>query len=323
VPLNYLTAWPTGLTQPNISTLNSSDGRVKANAAILPAGIAGTNEAVSVYVTNTSDVILDIDGYFTPTTSSTLAFFPLTPCRLVDTRQQNNGQGFNNTETFNLPQSATSGGAYGTCTPFSLSSAQAYSLNVTAVPVNGPVDYITIWPAGGSQPVVSTLNDYTGTVVANAAVVPAGSQQQTSVFTTNQTNLLIDINGYFAPVGSGQSPQSLYVFAPCRVLDTRNVGNGQGFSGGPYVVNVVSSPCEVPSAAQGYVFNATVVPSGKLGYLSLWPDGESQPVVSTLNAYDGAVTSNMAIVPNQNGSTDAYAQGTTQLILDISSYFAP
>lgn len=323
VPLNYLTAWPTGLTQPNISTLNSNDGRVKANAAILPAGVAGTNEAVSVYVTNTSDIILDIDGYFMPTTSSTLAFFPLTPCRLVDTRQVNNGQGFNNTQTFNLPQSATSGGAYGTCTPFSLSSAQAYSLNVTAVPVNGPVDYITIWPAGGSQPVVSTLNDYTGTVVANAAVVPAGSEQQTSVFTTDQTNLLIDINGYFAPVGSGQGPQSLYVFAPCRVLDTRNVGNGQGFSGGPYVVNVVNSPCEVPSTAQGYVFNATVVPSGQLGYLALWPDGESQPVVSTLNAYDGAVTSNMAIVPNQNGSTDAYAQGTTQLILDISSYFAP
>jgi hypothetical protein len=323
VRLSYLTAWPTGLTQPNISTLNSYDGRIKANAAILPAGVAGTNEAVSVFVTDTSDVILDIDGYFMPTGSSTLAFFPLTPCRLVDTRQQNNGGGFNNTQTFNLPQSASAGGAYGTCTPFSLSAAQAYSLNVTAVPVNGPVDYITIWPAGGSQPVVSTLNDYTGTVVANAAVVPAGSQQQTSVFTTNLTNLLIDINGYFAPVSSGQSPQSLYVFAPCRVLDTRDVGNGQGFSGGPYVVNVVGSPCEVPSAAQGYVFNATVVPSGHLGYLALWPDGESQPVVSTLNAYDGAVTSNMAIVPNQDGSIDAYAQGTTQLLLDISSYFAP
>ena len=316
--LSYLTAWPTGLTQPNISTLNSYDGRVKANAAILPAGVAGTNEAVSVYVTNTSDVILDIDGYFIPTASSTLAFFPLTPCRLVDTRQQNNGQGFNNTETFNLPQSASSGGAYGTCTPFSLSAAQAYSLNVTALPVNGPVDYITIWPAGGSQPVVSTLNDYTGTVVANAAVVPAGSQQQTSVFTTNQANLLIDINGYFAPVSAGG--QSLYVFAPCRVLDTRG---GNGAFSGALTVPVLGSPCEVPSAAQGYVLNATALPSPQLQYLTLWPDGESQPVVSTLNAYDGAVTSNMAIMPNLDGSIDAWAEGTTQLILDISSYFAP
>ena len=71
------------------------------------------------------------------------------------------------------------------------------------------------------------------------------------------------------------------------------------------------------------MFNATVVPIGALGYLTLWPDTENQPVVSTLNAIDGAITSNMAIVPNVNGKTDAYASGTTQLMLDISSYFAP
>jgi hypothetical protein len=46
-------------------------------------------------------------------------------------------------------------------------------------------------------------------------------------------------------------------------------------------------------------------------------------VVSTLNAADGFVTSNMAIVPNNNGSIDSYAAGTTQLILDISRFFAP
>ncbi len=43
--------------------MNSPDGRIKANAAIVPAGADG---AVSVYVTDTTDVILDIDGYFTP-----------------------------------------------------------------------------------------------------------------------------------------------------------------------------------------------------------------------------------------------------------------
>jgi hypothetical protein len=31
----------------------------------------------------------------------------------------------------------------------------------------------------------------------------------------------------------------------------------------------------------------------------------------------------LAIVPNVNGSIDAYADGLTQLILDISGYFAP
>ena len=73
------------------------------------------------------------------------------------------------------------------------------------------------------------------------------------------------------------------------------------------------------------MLNATVMPAGghSLGYLSLWPDAEGQPVVSTLNAVDGALTSNMAIVPTLNGSIDAYVQNPADLVLDIFSYFAP
>jgi hypothetical protein len=74
---------------------------------------------------------------------------------------------------------------------------------------------------------------------------------------------------------------------------------------------------------QAYVFNASVVPTGGLGYLTLWPDAQSKPLVSTLNALDGSIINNMAIVPSTNGKVDAYASGLTQLILDISSYFAP
>ena len=111
---------------------------------------------------------------------------------------------------------------------------------------------------------------------------------------------------------------------PCRVIDTRKIGTGLPFSGTlTPPVDVVDSVCGPPSTARAYVFNATVVPVGSLGYLTLWPDGENQPLVSTLNAIDGAITSNMAIVPNINGKTDAFASGITQLILDISSYFAP
>jgi len=320
-PVSYLTIWPTGETQPYVSLMNS-DGRTKANAAIVPAGTMGE---VNVYVTNTTNVLVDIDAYFDGASDNTaLAFFSLPPCRLVDTRPPSGSGPFINTKTFNLPQSASSGGAYGTCTPFSLSTAQAYSLNVTALPVTGGVlDYLTIWPAGGTQPVVSTLNDYTGTIVANAAIVPAGTEQQTDVYATNETNLLIDINGYFAPASSASSPLSLYPVTPCRILDTRN---GIGLFNGTLPVGIVGGACGVPSAApQAFVLNATVVPHGDLLYLSLWPEGLTLPTVSTLNADDGAITSNMAIVPAGmgNDSIDAYAPTDTQLILDISSYFAP
>src|SRR5262249_35932183 len=139
----------------------------------------------------------------------------------------------------------------------------------------------------------------------------------------NDTDLAIDVNGYFAfPNGGGLQ---LYTATPCRVIDTRSVGNGQPFLGvlSP-PVDVVGSPCGIPGTAQAYVFNATGVPPGRMPYLTLWPDGEGQPGVSTLNALDGFVTSNMAIVPNHgDGKIDAYAQGLTQLILDISAYFAP
>jgi len=170
--------------------------------------------------------------------------------------------------------------------------------------------------------VVSTLNNPTAAVVANAAIVPAAPNGDIDVYVDNSTDVIIDINGYFG--APGQGGLSMYPVEPCRVLDTRSVGSGQPFTGmlNP-PVNVVGSACAPPSSAQAYIFNATVVPSGRLDYLTLWPDGSDQPDVSTLNASDGAVTSNMAVVPTSNGSINAFASGTTQLILDISGYFAP
>jgi hypothetical protein len=126
------------------------------------------------------------------------------------------------------------------------------------------------------------------------------------------------VDGYFAAPGTGGL--SLYTVTPCRVIDTRN---GTGVFKGVLTIPVETSVCAAPAAAKAYVLNGTVVPSGGLGYLSLWAAGTTQPVVSTLNASDGAITSNMAIVPTNNGSVDAFASDLTQLILDLSGYFAP
>ena len=312
--LGYLTIWPAGEGRPVVATLNSLDGRIKADAAIVPAG---ANGAVSIYVTDTTNVILDINGYFAPVSGSTLAFYPLAPCRVADTRSSSYPQGLGppflpghterqfpilNAASCNIP-----------------SSAEAYSLNFSVVP-HGGLGYLTVWPTGQTRPLVSTLNDVPGTIIANAALVPAGASGKVSVYPSNDTDLIIDINGYFAPAGAGGL--SLYAVAPCRVIDTRQLG--PPFSGTlTPPVNVSGSFCGPPATAQAYVFNATVVPSGPLGYLTLWPDGTGRPTVSTLNALDGSITNNMAIVPSSNGKVDAYASGITQLILDISSYFAP
>ncbi|MGA3054009.1 MAG: choice-of-anchor tandem repeat GloVer-containing protein [Candidatus Korobacteraceae bacterium] len=315
--LGYLTIWPTGEGRPVVSTLNSADGRVKANAAIVPAGTSGD---VSVFVTDTTNVILDIDGYFAPVSGSTLAFYPLTPCRVADTRYSTYPQGLG-------PPSLTGGEPRAfpilsaTSCNIPPTGVAAYSLNFTVVP-HGSLGYLTVWPTGETQPTVSTLNDLLGRVIANAAIVVAGGGGEISAYATNNTDLVIDIDGYFAPEGAGGL--SLYAVAPCRVIDTRHVGSGQPFTGTlTPPVDVEHSQCGPPATAQAYVFNATVIPPGSLGYLTLWPDGPNRPTVSTLNAADGSITNNMAIVPSTNGKVDAYASGLTQLILDISSYFAP
>jgi hypothetical protein len=265
-----------------------------------------------VYATDTTDVILDINGYFVPaTTSGSLAFYPITPCRLVDTRNSPGplaGPSFTSGQTRTFPLLASSCNVP--------ASAQAYSLNFTAVP-QGPLGYLSVWPTGQAQPLVSTLNTPTGTVTANGAIVPAGTGGSINVYATNNTDVLVDIDGYFAPAGSGGL--SLYTVRPCRALDTRQIGAGHPFSG-VFNVNVAGGGCGVPIGAQAYVFNATVVPPNPLGYLTLFPEGAAQPLVSTLNATDGAITSNMAIVPG--GSISAYATNNTQLLLDISGYFA-
>jgi hypothetical protein len=172
-------------------------------------------------------------------------------------------------------------------------------------------------------PLISTLNVPTGTLTANAAIVtvnPATSES-VSVYTSDETDVVIDVNGYFAFSQFVPGGLSLYTLEPCRVLDTR--GTTGPFQGERTIPVTSGNNCMVPSTAQAYVTNATVLPSQSLGFLTLWQDGAAQPVASTLNATDSVITSNMAIVQTTNGSIDAFASTPTQLLLDVSSYFAP
>ena len=287
-PLGYLTGWQVGLAQPLTSTMNSRDGRTKASAVIVQAG---TNDAISIYASDTTNVILDINGYFSAPGSQTYRFYPLARCRVIDTR---NPDGM-------LGGPALVGGQrrdflveVSTCIP---QNAQACSFNFTVLPypAGQPLRYLTEWAQGESQPVASSLNNGPATTVANAAVAPAGQDGGISVYASDSTQLVVDITRYFAaPASAGLS---LYPTAPCRVIDTRN-NNGQPFQG-EKTVDVVDSVCVPPADAQAYVFNATVVPPGPMHYLTLWPDPEQQPLASTLNAIDGVITSNMARAEHQ------------------------
>ena len=253
--------------------------------------------------------------------SQTYEFYPLTPCRVADTRS---GSGF--PPELGPPslqaQHATRPPILSSSCLSGITNPLAYSFNFTVVPnpKGQKLGYLTVWPSDQQQPTVSTLNNPTATVVANAAIVPAAPDGDIDVYAYNSTDLIIDINGYFA-APRAERPLAVSHRAVPRARHPHQQRQAVGRD--RRSVNVEGSVCAPPASAQAYVFNATVVPPGKMPYLTLWPDGQPQPVVSTLNAYDGAVTSNMAIVPTTNGHIDAYAAGLTQLILDISGYFAP
>jgi len=183
---------------------------------------------------------------------NSLVFVGMTPCRLVDTRS---GSGFTGafgppslvagaTRTFPIQSSTT-------CAVPAI--AQAYSFNVTVVPP-GFLGYLTIWPYGAPRPLASTLNDYLGTVVANAAIVPAGNDASGSVdaFVVNPTDLVIDINGYYAP-------QSGITLAPGSVGAPSLSFTGEADTG------IYSSGAGTVNIATGGTNSVTVNSNGNVG----------------------------------------------------------
>jgi hypothetical protein len=123
-------------------------------------------------------------------------FIGVQPCRLVDTRA---GSGFpagygapglsaGVPRNFDLDDGPCSGLPSG---------VDAYSLNVTVVNTAGP-GHLVIYPQGGAQPTVSSVNYVAGQTLANAVIVPAGTNGGVTVVAAAATNLLIDINGYFS-----------------------------------------------------------------------------------------------------------------------------
>src|SRR6266508_740877 len=128
--------------------------------------------------------------------TSPLPFIGITPCRLVDTRQAAFPAGFGPPalgagvpRNFDLNSDPLCPGIP--------ANAQAYSLNVTVTNTLG-AGFILIYPQGGAQPTVSTLTYVAGQTVANAAIVPAGTNGGVTVIAgVSGTDLIIDINGYF------------------------------------------------------------------------------------------------------------------------------
>jgi hypothetical protein len=325
--VDYMTVYPAGEGRPLFWTVRSPDGQIVANSAIVKAG---TNGGISVFSASDTDAILDISGYFTDNPNvSNLAYYPLTPCRVIDTRTDYRmppgpfgppTMNAREPRRFRFPAS-----------PYCQvpAGAAAYSFTLTAVPP-GPLMFITAWGAGGGQPNVSSINSPAGRVLANNVILPVPADGSVDVYAFDRTDFLVDINGYFAP-DDGVNGLFYYPVPQCRAADTTSTTLPSPF-GGPICESqtsrslaIPSSPgcSSIPTSAKAYAVSVTALPNGvPMPFITAYPSGQARPNASMLNAFQGQIVTNTGIIPaGPNGSIEIYPFVRTNVVVEISGYF--
>jgi hypothetical protein len=225
-------------------------------------------------------------------------FVGIPPCRLVDTR--------NPTGTFggpSLPPLTERSFPVLSASCGIPATATGYSLNVTVVPI-GFLGYLTIWPTGVTRPLASTVNSYLGVAVANAALVVAGTSGAVSVYATNTTDVILDIDGYF--VGQSTSDTVSTAFGT-DALPTSSTGSANTAFGLGALGNNSSGDDNVGVGTFTLELNTTGVGNTALG------SGALQENTSDYNTAVGTVALGSNTTGNQNTAVgvEALASDTT------------
>jgi hypothetical protein len=265
-------------------------------AALLPAVVAGPSEAAPVGAS---------------------AFVPLSPARILDTRTGLGGTTVGDGGTITVQVGGVGG--------VPVSGAVAVALNLTATNAT-QAGFVTAWPTGAGQPVVSNLNvERAGQTVPNFAVVRLGSGGRVSFYALKQLDLLADVAGYWVEATTATAGR--YVAAgPARILDTRTgVGAPAGklADGGTLTLQVAGRAGVPASGVSAVILNLTATESTQPGFVTAWPAGGGQPLASNLNVERvGQTIPNLAMVPvGAGGAVSLFALRSLHLIADVLGYF--
>jgi hypothetical protein len=145
--------------------------------------------------------VVDVEGFYTA--GSGLAYHPLSPTRMLDTRY--------GTNTLLGTKAAVGQGAYvdlpivGTTTTDSgvvtvPASATAAVLNVTAVTPSSQT-VIIVYPSvtNGTRPLASSINPAAHSITPNLTITKLGAGNSIRIFNnTGTVHLVADIAGYYA-----------------------------------------------------------------------------------------------------------------------------
>ncbi|HEY0521560.1 MAG TPA: hypothetical protein VGC84_18870 [Ilumatobacteraceae bacterium] len=249
-------------------------------------------------------------------------YVPLNPFRVLDTRT---GEGGNNAPLTTGAQTEVKVTDVGGVPP---TGATAVVLNVTVADPSAS-GYVTAWPSGEAQPVVSNLNYVAGQTVPNLVTVKVGANGRVNMYNSlGNTNVISDVVGYYTastPTCTGR----FTAVTPSRVLDTRKGTGRQGAVGpvGPgQSINVsVTGLAGVPAVGvTGVALNVTADSPTAEGYLTVWPTGEGQPGASSHNFVPGLTVANLVLAKvGAGGQVSIFnSAGSTQVIADVVGYFS-
>lgn len=288
----YVTVFPCGGTMPEASNLNFVAGQTVPNAVVTRAG---SRSSVCVFTSAATHLIVDIAAY-APAGS---ALQPVTPWRALDTRATGRARaGVERRVRVDRARSVPA-------------DAAAVLLNVTAVnPSAG--GYVSVYPCGSRRPEASSVNFAAGQTMPNAVLAKVGSNSSVCLWSSVDTDLIVDVNGSVARTAS------LIPTDPVRVFDSRSVGRR---SAGAITEIPISGLGGVPADASTMVLNVTVTDPAMSGYVTVFPCGRGVPDASNLNFAPGQTVANAVVTGvGSSSSVCVFTSAATHLIVDVNGY---
>lgn len=256
----FVTVSPHGVARPEASNLNYVAGNTVANSAVVMLGADG---ALDVYTSAPAEVIVDVTAAFVdaPTAVASGRFVGTDPRRVVDTR----ASGGRGTDEIRVP------------IPEGIpADATALVANITAVGAAAS-GFLTAYPTGGVRSDTSVVNtDVHNDTRANLVVISV-SEAGFTVYRSMETDVLVDVVGFFTGASTPPSTDGLFVpQAPSRAWDSRNT-HDPIHAGGAVERQVLGAP------AAAALVNVTVVDPTGWGFVSVYAAGTPVPDVSALN----------------------------------------
>jgi len=315
----FLTVYPCDQARPTASNLNYSSGSTIPNAVVTKlAATDASKGAVCVYVQQAAHVVVDVNGYFPPTTT----YDPINPARVIDTRA--------GSTTVDGQQAGAGAAAAGSVTTVSITGRAGVPADAAAVVLNVTVTepaaagFATVFPCGTQPPTASNLNYTPGLTIPNLVVAKIGAGGAVCVFTQSPTHLIADVLGYFPPA------TSYHALVPARLSDSRPgaatvdgtfAGSGLVPLGSVTVVHVLGRG-GVPANASTAVLNVTVTEPAAPGFVVVYPCGIQPPLASNLNFVAGQTIPNAVLTKIGNGGDVCiFNSQPTHLITDVAGYF--